>query len=145
MSYSQEIYDAVRSRISNGDIGSAVEAVARDAFDMSWPRSLAQEQIATVGYEMTRPSVLFRPDIYPDGTMWCALLGADLQTGICGFGETPAEACAEFDKAFWKSKTPDAIRTAKAIEARSDKTGTGLAEGESAAPQGFAQTQSGAD
>lgn len=28
---------------------------------------------------------------------------------------------------------------AKAIEARSDKTGTGLAEGESAAPQGFAQ------
>jgi hypothetical protein len=34
---------------------------------------------------------------------------------------------------------------AKAIEARSDKTGTGLAEGESAAPQGFAQTQSGAD
>lgn len=38
-----------------------------------------------------------------------------------------------------------AIAAAKAIEARSDKTGTGLAEGESAAPQGFAQTQSGAD
>ena len=43
------------------------------------------------------------------------------------------------------AKDYDFSDDAKAIEARSDKTGTGLAEGESAAPQGFAQTQSGAD
>lgn len=122
MSYSQEIYDAVRSRISNVDIGSAVEAVARDAFDMSYPRAMAQEQIAAVGYEMMRPSVLFRPEIFPDGTMWCALLGADLQVGIAGFGETPAAACAEFDKAFWNEKTPTAARLAKATETGTAET-----------------------
>lgn len=43
------------------------------------------------------------------------------------------------------AKDHDFSDDAKAIEARSDKTGTGLAEGESATPQGFAQTQSGAD
>lgn len=43
------------------------------------------------------------------------------------------------------AKDYDFSDAAKAIEARSDKTGTSLAEGESAAPQGFAQTQSGAD
>lgn len=32
MSYNQEIYDAVRSRISGGDVGHAVQDVAREVF-----------------------------------------------------------------------------------------------------------------
>lgn len=45
-----------------------------------------------------QPHVLMRPDIYPDGNMWCALYGEDLQRGVCGFGETPDLACEDFDK-----------------------------------------------
>ena len=44
------------------------------------------------------PHVLMRPAIYPDGNMWCALYGANLQEGVAGFGETPEAACADFDK-----------------------------------------------
>ena len=43
------------------------------------------------------PSVLFKPSIYPDGNMWCALYGEDLQSGVAGFGETPAKAMENFD------------------------------------------------
>lgn len=34
--------------------------------------------------------------LYPDGSMWCALLGPDLQDGVCGFGATPYEAVVKF-------------------------------------------------
>lgn len=44
------------------------------------------------------PSALLRPAVYPDGDMWCALYGEDLQRGVAGFGETPELACADFDK-----------------------------------------------
>lgn len=44
------------------------------------------------------PHVLMRPQIYPDGDMWCALYGTDLQNGVAGFGPTPEEACVNFDK-----------------------------------------------
>lgn len=121
----QAIYDAVRSKISNGDVGSAVSEVARHAFDISWGVEIVKQEYISAAQEQQRPCVLFKPDIFPDGTMWCALLGQDLMTGICGFGETPAAACAEFDAAFWKSRTPDAIRQAKAMEA-SGQDPTGL-------------------
>jgi hypothetical protein len=39
-----------------------------------------------------------RPRVFPDGNMWCALYGDNLQDGVAGFGETPAKACADFDK-----------------------------------------------
>ena len=31
-------------------------------------------------------------DVFMDGNLWCALLGDNLQDGLAGFGETPAEA-----------------------------------------------------
>lgn len=49
------------------------------------------------------PHVLMRPSVYPDGSMWCALYGDDLQMGVAGFGETPELACADFDKN-WRSQ-----------------------------------------
>lgn len=109
MSYSQEIYDAARSRISPMD-GSAIERVAYEAFDISHARAMLQEQIASVGYEMIRPSVLYRPTISLDGNCYCALYGEDLMNGCAGFGETMAEAMADFDQNWWNQKAPTPAR-----------------------------------
>ena len=49
------------------------------------------------------PHTRMRPAIYPDGNMWCALYGENLQDGVCGFGETPELACQDFDKN-WSSQ-----------------------------------------
>ena len=35
---------------------------------------------------------------YKDGNQWCFLYGEDLQSGICGFGETVLEAALNFYK-----------------------------------------------
>ena len=102
----QAIYDAVRSRISGGNISEAVAEVARGSFDTSWLQSHAQQEIYSVSHEWQRPSVLFRPKLQIDGDHWCALYGDNLVEGICGFGRSPAEACAAFDKA-WTEKLND--------------------------------------
>lgn len=101
----QAVYDAVRSRISNGDIGSAVREVAFQTIDFSHARQMLQQEIATVGYEMARPSAIFRPALSIDGNKWCALYGENLQDGVAGFGDSPDEACTAFDKA-WREKLP---------------------------------------
>ena len=79
------------------------------------------QEIYSVSHEMQRPSVLYRPAIFADGDMWCALLGEDLQCGVAGFGETPAKAMAAFDTEFWHGKTPHAIR----LEAKATATEQG--------------------
>lgn len=106
----QAVYDATRSRISGVNSHDVLESAARDAFDISHARAMLQEQIACVGFEMVRPSVLYRPSIALDGTKWCALYGEDLMNGVAGFGDTPQEAMAEFDQAWFKQRTPAAIR-----------------------------------
>jgi hypothetical protein len=55
------------------------------------------------------PSVLYRPQLFADGTMWCTLLGENLQIGVSGFGETPEKAMAAFDEAWHRQKTPAAM------------------------------------
>jgi hypothetical protein len=55
---------------------------------------------------LTAPHVLYKPAISLDGDKWCALLGDNLQIGVAGFGDTPAEAMAEFDKAWVTLKSP---------------------------------------
>ncbi|MDU7710494.1 MAG: hypothetical protein E7J94_24885 [Clostridium sp.] len=47
--------------------------------------------------ERTAPHVIHGAQIMQDGNQWCCILG-DLPTGVCGFGNTPEEACAEFDR-----------------------------------------------
>lgn len=47
--------------------------------------------------QYSRPSTVHKPKLYPDGNMWCALYGEDLQMGVAGFGETPAKAMENFD------------------------------------------------
>lgn len=58
-----------------------------------------------------RPSVLFRPKIYPDGNMWCALYGEDIQCGVAGFGDSPAIAMADFDNN-WVKRISDTTEAA---------------------------------
>lgn len=98
----QPIYDAIRSKISNGDIGAAVEQVFRE---MNLGHYAMQAGYAAIeaANEHARPSVVFRPIIQRDGDHWCALLGENLQTGVAAFGKSPAEAMWEFDKA-WHEK-----------------------------------------
>ena len=59
--------------------------------------SMIKASWSEVAYEQARPSVLFKPKIYRDGNQWCALLGDDLQSGVCGFGDSPAKAMWDFD------------------------------------------------
>ena len=101
MSY-QAIYDAVRSRISGGDIGATVESVLRTE-NIGHYAMMAAESIRAAAGEYERPSVIFRPRIYVDGDKWCALYGDDLESGVAGFGDSPAGAMLDFD-ACWNKK-----------------------------------------
>jgi hypothetical protein len=65
--------------------------------------STVQEYFQGVAHELTRPAILFKPRLFPDGDQWCALLGEDLQVGVCGFGASPADAMRDFDKE-WNTK-----------------------------------------
>lgn len=52
-----------------------------------------------------RPSTRYCPTLSIDGNMWCALYGENPMEGVCGFGESPDEAYADFDKQ-WVAKLP---------------------------------------
>jgi hypothetical protein len=73
--------------------------------------SFAVDQIRCAVWEasafLSAPHTRMRPAIFPDGNMWCALYGVNLQEGVAGFGKTPAEACADFDKN-WSCQTIEA-------------------------------------
>ena len=97
----QAVYDAVRSRVGGCNVGDVVREQARQSFDISHAVAILQQDISAIAYEHQRPSVLFRPRVYPDGAAWCALYGDDIQEGVCGFGDSPAAATEAFDKAWY--------------------------------------------
>ena len=66
---------------------------------------MIQEEFLNVAYEMQRPSVLYRPSLCIDGDQWCVLYGKDLQSGVAGFGESPAKAMEDFDKVWYDFKS----------------------------------------
>lgn len=107
MSYSQEIYDAVRSRISGGDVGQAMSDALREAFGMAHHHmaGVAQE-FTNAAWEQTQPSVLYKPRLSLDGDQWCALYGDNLQDGVAGFGDSPKAAMADFDAKWVKVGVP---------------------------------------
>lgn len=71
--------------------------------------------ISTAANWAARPSVLYRPKLSIDGNQWCALYGDNLQDGIAGFGDTPADAMRRFDTEFMfrKATTGTDDRTAQ--------------------------------
>lgn len=95
----QAIYDAVRSRIGPANIEAAVEIAIRDANLSHHAEMIAHAWIGSA-YEQQRPSVLYRPALSLDGSHWCALYGDNLQDGVAGFGKSPSEAMADFDRAW---------------------------------------------
>lgn len=104
----QAVYDAIRSRIQGCDIGTIVSDAIRGGCDASHAIACIQQEFSIAAGEMQRPSVLYRPSLYPDGAQWCALYGQDLQNGVAGFGETPEKAMADFDAAWKRGRTRDA-------------------------------------
>lgn len=65
-------------------------------------REIEAEVLAANAAELTelersRPFMMLRPRVFPDGDQWCALYGHNLQEGIAGFGDTPAKAAVDFD------------------------------------------------
>lgn len=98
-----EIYDAaysaVRSKISNGDIGYAVESVIRS--EVVHYFEMAARRLTEAFSEYDRPFVLLKPKLFKDGDQWCALYGDNLQDGLCSFGKTPSEAASNFDNAWF--------------------------------------------
>lgn len=70
--------------------------------DSSWVAQRMYDSINILEAEKLRPCLLHKPKIYLDGNMWCALLGVNIQEGVCGFGESPDEAMRAFDKAWYQ-------------------------------------------
>lgn len=99
----QAIYDAVRSKIGACNTHEAVLEAFRQ-MNLGHYFNIAMQEIT---YSATRPCVLYRPAVFPDGKAWCALYGKDLQEGVAGFGASPAEAMADFDKN-WNEKIASA-------------------------------------
>lgn len=100
----QAVYDAARSRMSNGDIGSAVQsAVTSQLGSASHYLEELRDSYLTAANEMQRPSVLYRPQLIADlghrpSGRWCATYGA-----LTTYGHTPEDAMVNFDKA-WKER-----------------------------------------
>ena len=99
----QAIYDAVRSRISGGDIGSVVESAMRQSVGVSFAVEAVAHEFERAAYEQQRPSAIYRPSISIDGNQWCALYGDNLQDGVAGFGDSPEAAMQDFDSQ-WQKK-----------------------------------------
>jgi hypothetical protein len=53
---------------------------------------------------MGSPHVLMRPRLTVDGGQYCALYGENLADGVAGFGATPAEAMADFDRNWYHQR-----------------------------------------
>jgi hypothetical protein len=68
-------------------------------FDQSFFFQQLQELLRQTCNELTKPSVLYKPTInlQPDLKTYRALYGS-----IAGYGDTPANACSDFDTAWFK-------------------------------------------
>jgi len=72
--------------------------------DFSWEASRILEYVRDTALFIQRPSFALKPRVFPDGNMWCALYGENLQEGVAGFGETPEAAACDFDNNWWGQK-----------------------------------------
>lgn len=66
---------------------------------------MAKESVREAAAGHARPSAVFMPRLSIDGDQWCALYGENLQDGVAGFGDSPADAMWDFDRA-WGAKLP---------------------------------------
>lgn len=78
--------------------------------DFSTDTYLARISIAEAAMIVSSPHVVMRARVFADGNQWCCLYGDDLQVGVAGFGDTPQQACAEFDRAWFNAAPPATSR-----------------------------------
>lgn len=71
-------------------------------------------QVAAASHE--RPSVLYRPSLTVDGNQWCAIYGENLQDGVAGFGNSPADAMWDFDRNWVRGIAPKAAQPNVRVE-----------------------------
>jgi hypothetical protein len=57
-----------------------------------------------------RPPHWVRPELRREGNKWRALYGENPQDGVAGFGDTPDEAFADFDRLWFTHRGPSAFR-----------------------------------
>jgi hypothetical protein len=84
------------------EVYQAIYDVFRNENAGHYMQMAASEVQQTAAYYQS-PSAIYRPALSIDGDKWCALYGEDLQAGVCGFGDSPAQAMADFDRA-WTTK-----------------------------------------
>lgn len=77
--------------------------------DISNDAYLARMAVVEAMAFIAAAHVRMKPRVFQDGTAWCCLYGDNLQEGVAGFGDTPAQACAAFDIAWDGERTPAAI------------------------------------
>lgn len=65
---------------------------------ISHAADMAKISIQQAVYSYEQPSAIYRPKVYPDGDKWCALYGDNIQDGVCGFGDSPADATHDFNQ-----------------------------------------------
>ncbi len=69
----------------------------------------AEVNIYNYSVEINRPSYLYKPKLFIDGNMWCALYGDNLQDGVAGFGKSPELAYKDFDKNWCEKLRKDGL------------------------------------
>ncbi len=60
-------------------------------------------QMYAVACDLGAPSLIYKPRLFIDGNAWCSLFGENLQDGVAGFGDSPANAMRDFDSQ-WNAK-----------------------------------------
>jgi len=84
--------------VNDQDSNMAANAVCHAA-------NMMQDEWRNMLGHYTQNHVIYKPKLSRDGNQWCALFGDDLQSGVAGFGDSPAEAMWAFDKE-WHKKLP---------------------------------------
>lgn len=71
-------------------------------------KEAVSEAVSETAAEHARPSAVFKPRLSIDGDQWCAMYGDNLQDGVVGFGDSPADAMWDFDRN-WQAKLPTKV------------------------------------
>jgi hypothetical protein len=69
-----------------------------------WLEPLVQEALAATSnhaFERNTPFVIYGARVFQDGNTFCALLGDNIQEGICAFADTPANAVHAFNNVWY--------------------------------------------
>lgn len=93
-------------------------------FHMERSAALVVDELAELARSLwdkqAAPHVLMRPDIARDGNKWSVLYGSNIMDGVCGYGDTPAEAMADFDQRWREQRITVHDETAPTIGALMD-------------------------